>query len=92
MSSRYLADKKANRSTGTANKTKGRRLAWAGVLVLFAAVIVAQYQSSQALAIIGAGVFMLGTALLITKQRGRRVLICVGAATAIMGIIFALQG
>jgi hypothetical protein len=86
------ADRNANRSTDTANREKARRLAWVGVLVLFLAVLVAQYQSSLALAVIGVGAVMLGTALLITKQRGGRLLILVGAATAIMGIVFTIQG
>jgi hypothetical protein len=84
------ADKNANRSTDTANKTKARRLAWAGVLVIFLAAIVAQYQSNLAMAVIGLGTAMLGTALLITKQWGGRVLIGVGIAAVIIGIVLAI--
>ena len=86
------ADKNANRSTDTANKEKARRLAWAGVLVLFLAVLVAQSYSNLALAVSGVGAVMLGTALLTTKQRGGRPLIGVGIAVAIMGIVFTIQG
>lgn len=86
------ADKNANRSTDTSNKEKARRLAWAGVLVLFLAVLVAQSYSNLAMAVIGVGAVMLGTALLITKQRGGRPLIGVGIAVAIMGIVFTIQG
>jgi hypothetical protein len=83
--------------TDTANKTKARRLAWTGVLVLFLAAIIAQSNSNLAFAVIGVGAgrrkrrgVIIGTALLITKQRGGRLLIFVGAATTIAGTVLSI--